>query len=376
MRAVQTLRDSIEPAIASIHTRRATAVFDSATALLICERAVPADLGRAMAGSTSAKHGIKRFDRLLGNEHLHRELLTFRTALASLLLNWTGRLLILVDWSEVPAGGERFCELRASVVFGRRALPLYSEVHPIELEGNRIVHGDFLRKLRRLIGDRQAILITDAGFQRTWFVQALEHGFDFIGRIRRGALKCSVDGRRWLSTKTLGNKANVRPRSLGRWLISRANPFPVYITVRKEPGRAQRTGSSRARKARQRHHGPWILASSLSLPAKRVSKIYSLRMGIEGGFRDDKSARYGWSFEHCGCRSAERLEVMLLLIAIATIVAALVGQAAFDRGDHLHYQANTIRDRLVLSLVRLGRCVLQREPTANFRPGMRLQEAA
>ncbi len=365
MRAVQTLRDSIEPAIASIHAFRVETLFLSVAALLVCGRAVAADIGRALAKKTSEKHGIKRFCRFLGNPLVHRDVPQLQFALAATLLRWTSRPVILVDWSRVPSGGD-FCMLRAALAYKGRAFPLYTEVHPAKREGNRRVQGRFIKRLREVVGDRRAILVTDAGFRGPWFKQAQRYDFDFLGRLHRGRTKCSADGRSWVSARSL--KASAKPKLLGLYTISRSNPFEAFLTVRRQKGKVRKYGSTRARKGRQRHHGVWILACSVELPAKKVAALYSCRMGIEEGFRDDKSHRFGWSFEDCRCRSAKRLEVMLVLIAFATLVALLVGLSAKARGLQRRYQANTVRDRDVLSPVRLGRLVLRRSTKRPLAP--------
>jgi len=77
-------------------------------------------------------------------------------------------------------------------------------------------------------------------------------------------------------------------------------------------------------------------------------------MQIEASFRDTKSIRFGIGFELNLSRSAKRLQVLLLVAMIATFVLWLLGMAARNSQQHLQYQANTIKDRPVLSAIYLG----------------------
>ena len=88
--------------------------------------------------------------------------------------------------------------------------------------------------------------------------------------------------------------------------------------------------------------------------AKKVVSIYSTRMQIEESFRDVKSVRFGIGFELNLSRSAERLQILLLVAMIATFVLWLLGMAARNSQQHLQYQANTVKDRQVLSAIYLG----------------------
>jgi hypothetical protein len=77
-------------------------------------------------------------------------------------------------------------------------------------------------------------------------------------------------------------------------------------------------------------------------------------MQIEEAFRDLKNHRYGFSFRDCMSRQPHRLENLLLIGALATLAAWLVGKVAELKGLHRHFQANTIRTRNVLSTFYLG----------------------
>jgi len=81
-------------------------------------------------------------------------------------------------------------------------------------------------------------------------------------------------------------------------------------------------------------------------------------MHIEETFRDLKNQRWGYGLAHSRSRSAKRLEVLLLISALAMLTTWLVGMAAKHKSWQRHFQANTEKKRNVLSLFFLGRRVL------------------
>jgi len=104
---------------------------------------------------------------------------------------------------------------------------------------------------------------------------------------------------------------------------------------------------------------PWLLATSLDSNAAFVVQLYSLRMQIEQSFRDSKSYRYGWALNLVKSASTARIEVLLLLAALASVVTQTVGRAAARCGLQRLFQANTIRIRRVFSFFVLGLLVIR-----------------
>ncbi|MFN4053557.1 MAG: IS4 family transposase, partial [Alishewanella aestuarii] len=81
---------------------------------------------------------------------------------------------------------------------------------------------------------------------------------------------------------------------------------------------------------------------------------YSSRMQIEESFRDQKSHRYGLGSDLHGTRKKSRLEILLLLAALANWFHYLLGSAGEKAGLQRRYQANTVKHRRVLALCSLG----------------------
>jgi len=96
--------------------------------------------------------------------------------------------------------------------------------------------------------------------------------------------------------------------------------------------------------------------------AETVVKLSTLRMRIEEAFRDLKSTRFGLSLEVHRSYQVERLPLLLLIAPLALRVAWLLGTATQLTGPHRPYQANTVRDRVVLSTIFLGLKVIIDDP--------------
>jgi len=106
----------------------------------------------------------------------------------------------------------------------------------------------------------------------------------------------------------------------------------------------------------------WLLVTSLMVTsklAKRVVKIYKKRMEIEEGYRDMKSEHYGLGFNASRSYKVTRIAILMLIAALAEILLLIIGTAADQAGLARHYQANTVKNRRVLSLHFLGRRVVK-----------------
>jgi len=133
----------------------------------------------------------------------------------------------------------------------------------------------------------------------------------------------------WASVKTLYAKPTSQPRALGLFELTESKRHvcrPVLVR-RPKRGRVQltRTGAKvragSARKSARRECEPWLLATSVSLthlPARTLVRLYTRRMQIEQSFRDLKSHRFGCAFEDTLTRDPQRLQMLLLIHALAT----------------------------------------------------------
>src|SRR5690606_1719515 len=88
--------------------------------------------------------------------------------------------------------------------------------------------------------------------------------------------------------------------------------------------------SSQSRKSAQREREPWLPVASpaLGLSARNLVTLYGRRMQIESSFRDLKSHRYGQGFEDSLTRTGARIEILLLVSALAAFACWLAGLAS------------------------------------------------
>jgi hypothetical protein len=77
-------------------------------------------------------------------------------------------------------------------------------------------------------------------------------------------------------------------------------------------------------------------------------------MQIKQNFRDVKNQQWGFGLRDSKTENMQRLEVLLLIVFIASIILWLIGIAAEAKNLHYEFQANTKRNGRVLSLFSLG----------------------
>lgn len=348
------------------HERRMDAVMSMVNALLHGRVLTVTGLGRSLQDEVAPKHQIKKADRLIGNIHLHSEREEFYRALIRLTVGNLKHPVILVDWSDV-SDDRVFQKLRASMAVEGRALTLYEEAHPQSKSANRRVQDRFLKTLQRLLPEQcTPIIVTDAGFKNPWFKSVLALGWDFVGRVGGHIMLREVEAESaWQRVEQVFAKATQRARYYGEIELARANPLHCYAyTLKRKPvGRIKKTKSGKkcamkhSLKNAHRERTPWVLVTSLKggrRITKAVIKLYKSRMQIEEAFRDLKNHRYGFSFRDCMSRQLHRLENLLLIGALASFAAWLVGKAAELKGLHRQFQANTTKTRNVLSTFYLG----------------------
>lgn len=328
-------------------------------------------LGRALKSSAQERNAIRRVDRFLGNKHLQRERLTVYERFCKLLVGSSTRPRIIVDWSTIPNQSNHV--LRAALVTTGRALTLYEEVHPEKKLTSPKVHTRFLMKLESMLADEVTpIIITDAGFHSSWFKTVRGLGWDYIGRIRGNKSYRLLHSRLWAPISSLHKDATATPTFLGAIELCKDSGFEtnLYRYQSKKTGRKAKTKrgnvkqNAQSLKQAKGAKEPWILVSSLNegkQAAEKIIKIYKMRMQIEEGFRDLKSTKYGFGFEHVSTQHIYRLQVFFLIAMIASILAWIIGWLAEKNNLHRQYQANSTKNRRVLSLFYLGCRIILRK---------------
>jgi hypothetical protein len=371
MVALKVLHKKLQQACPFIHQARLTVLLVATNALLIGQRLSLTQLGRSLLAAAHVKHNIKRIDRLLGNTHLYQERNAIYQFISSELLKGNSQPLLIVDWSDLTTERD-YHLLRVSIPVGGRALTLYEEVHLQKDIGSPKVQKRFLHTLQQLLPEGCCpIIITDAGFRNPWFKAVRALGWDYIGRVRNRDMITPKNKCDWQPCKRLHAKATYKARYLGKYSVVRSNPIDthLYLVKQKAKGRHQynlngsRTTRGCSEKIARRQKEPWLITTSLcgdQSQAQRIIKLYKTRMQIEESFRDTKSHRIGFSLSESLTRNKQRLEILLLIGALATFNTWLLGILAELGKWHYRYQSNTNKKRRVLSTFFIG-CQVAKE---------------
>jgi hypothetical protein len=364
MRAVEILQERLREPLSFLHSKRWDALWRVVEGLLKGQELWLTELGRSLPGACSIKHRVKAVDRFLGSAAIQVAVPKMYAALAKLLLQLTPRPVLLVDWTGAESG---FYVLSAKIAFSGRALSILSRTYPERKKANPDVEREFLDELTTIIPVHcRPVLVTDAGFLFKWVDSVRAIGWDYVGRVRFKKMRLNVRGRS-MRLDEVYELATRKPRNLGSVSLGKNNPREHRVVLSAVPTTKGRYRLGRkgqplrggvATVARDGAREPLLLITSLSAAPPVVVDIYRMRMQIEQTFRDLKSHRYGWSTRHIRTADQRRMDVLLVIAAIAAIAMHLLGLTI--RGGVLArgLQANTERRRSVFSTFFLGRLAL------------------
>lgn len=346
-----------------MHAIRQKAVSDCVYSLANGSAATVTSIGRGIDTRANEKHSIKRADRLLSNSHLLHEQTLIYGAICRLFCG-AKHPTISIDWSDLDECKRHFL-LRAALSFEGRAITLYQEVHPLSTKEKPSAHKLFLQRLAQLLPvDCKPVIVTDAGFKTPWFRQVEALGWYFVGRVRKPCFYTTDNGAHWQCISQLYAKASQRPKQY-QAQIARNTPFTCSLTLYKQKAQGRHAlnadGSIKASKTSKSNSkansDPWLLASNLPQTnqlSKNVVAIYRQRMQIEESFRDMKSTQFGLGFEQNCTTKLSRLSILLLLATLASLALILLGVGVTVAKKHWQFQANTEREKRVLSFHTLG----------------------
>lgn len=363
MHGLQLLHKYFLKACSEIHINRLSSLFSAIGGLLACNKLTLVNIGRHATGKAQVKNKIKQVDRLLGSAHLYEERNSLYKGLADLLITPYSKPIILVDWSGVTQCG-KFYMIRASLPIKGRTLTIYEEVYPESKKDSPSANKIFLSNLKKILPfNCNPIIVTDAGFRNPWFKSILDMSWEFVGRVRNETQVNNTTQDAWIPCKELYKKATSKAQYLGRFLLAKSNPLICNLFLIKEKRKYRKKKNLKGHKVRcssslkhaKRNKEPWLIATSLTVNcAKKIIKIYKLRMSIEQGFRDTKNYRNGLCFRETRSTTTERLSILLLIGAIATFIIYFYGQACYLKNIQHQFQTNSIKNQKVLSWFFLG----------------------
>lgn len=379
MQARELLHTLFSKTLDFMHSKRLSALMDAVEALLIGKKLSLSHLARNLQNQIKERHCIRKMDRLLGNKHLHTEIKASYHAHCIFLVSKIKKPIISVDWAATDKRKDWHI-LRATLNIEGRGHVLYQEVHPHHDLNSRKIQNNFLDKLKIMLPkDCKPIIVADAGFQFPWFKKVSQTGFDFVGRVRNKIrYKIQGDAVWHKNCLELYKMATHKAQYLGIYQFTRAWEFGCNVVLcrKKKKGRkcinrsGNRTNNNAANRCARRETDPWLLVTSLEIGklinAEKIVSLYSKRMQIEEDFRDIKSHKYGFGLRYSMSKSAQRIEVLLLIAALACLICWLISLSAKKAKLHLDYQSNSIKHRNVLSVIYLGCQLIRRNEEFSF----------
>lgn len=360
MRVFELLHKILKKSAPNLHSKRITALLNGVKSLLEGKRLTLTGLGRSMRGNCSPKSAIRKVDRLLGNERLHEERHLYYQALCQKILGGLTKPLISIDWTGAPHH-LHYC-IRASINIKGRSFVLYEEVYERKFEKNTEINNQFLVTLKSLFPKHvKPIVLTDAGFRGPWFKQISSLGWDYLGRVRNDNCYYDLEKKVWNKTYSIYADATDKAAYIGSVLLTKRSEIKcnMFLFKGKPNGRKRYNKEGKVSKREysqvcsKGHRDPLLVVTSLdenAYTAKQIINLYERRMEIEEEFRDLKSPRYGFGLKYSGTKSAERLQVLLLIAALASFVCWLIALTLRRNKEHYQYQANTVRHTEVLSI--------------------------
>lgn len=278
----------------------------------------------------------------------------YRPILEHVLHNWsTVEATIVLDG--VMVFGDRLQIFRLSLVHGCRAIPLVWKVIPgkglTEVQSLETVltqAADFLRPRVKRVR-----FLADRGFRDCdWAELCVQLGWHYGIRIPCNTTITLKNGQQ-KRVDALGVKPGQR-RYFQNVLLTREQKWRAHLSVTWTEGDAQNLPELLA-----------VISDERACHARL--REYGLRMDIEQSFRDDKSG--GFDIEHTRLQHPERLERLLLAVAIATLWCHELGEFVLDQGEACRREIDPGTER-ELSIFQLGlrwlkRCVataMQRLP--------------
>jgi len=284
-------------------------------AAMSVQRISLANIGRAMGGL--AKHQIKRCWRFCANERVETAD-AMRGIVAKLLQKRKKKLLVALDWVDFKG----FQTLLASVVLKGRSIPIcWSSTTNHVYDGYRSRNAfeeSLLLVLRSMIpGKIKVIILADRGFGRTALASfCQQQGFGYLIRIQP--------------------KVTVRLHGFYGKLLD----YPVYkgiakvlqrVAYRSDGAVIQSVVVHWRKNLPQKRDECWFLMTDQSGSAHQLCRLYGQRMTIEQLFRDDKSKRNGWSLRDTQITKPDRIDRLLLILAIAYLLLCGLGLIAKSR---------------------------------------------
>lgn len=334
------LQDAVAPFIQDIVGRQllknqAQALGIFVACALTLGRSILTDLAvevQRQGYAKTVKAALKRVDRWINNPRIHISQ-AMEPLVQRLLQKRRKKLILSLDWVDIRG----FACLAAATSLKGRAVWLMWKSLPkdgLNLHMNR-VEEEVLCALRSMIPNSLGVIIlADRGFHKSRMFTACQlRGFDYVIRIKGDY---HVQSRRY---QGLLSKLPLKPGTSRFW-------SQVFCGLK--PRVKQNVVIYYRQNLPDRRDGPWFLATSLKGRPEQIVKLYARRMDIEECFRDKKSVNNGWGLRHMRIHTAEGLDHLLLILALAYLILCGLGL----------YALGHLQPRLWCANNRAGECSL------------------
>lgn len=299
------------------HGHQRKAFRDFVAALVVVRTCCQATMARYFPNFEAAS---RRLTRWLHNARLEPQAQARTHAQAVVAqLPLRGTVRIAIDWTTA----DQQHLLVASLIVGRRAVPLYWEAYTTqERKGQqRAVEQAFLRQVveqELATVDRERLLVTaDRGFGDGDLLAELGRmQVPFVLRLPANITVCL--NQQWQKWGSLRMRHTTRRRALGRLWCLRSNPQRCWVA------------QARARNKKGRWEY-WHLVSNRSLSALTRAQEYARRFGCEEGFRD---AKRELGFAAARIVNIQAWTRMFALVAAALLLLTQLGTHLLRHPQH------------------------------------------
>jgi hypothetical protein len=283
-------------------------------------------LANLLPGDAEAESRVTRIREWLKNPQVQVWAL-YQVVLRHVLRGWQATsqptLSVIVDGTLVF--GDRLHIFRLSLAHGNRALPLAWIVVP----GIGLVQAERLRPMFMQVAeflwayhpDARILLLADRGFRdHDWAVLCQELGWGYRIRIVRNI---HIRLRTGATVRLDALKPKIgRTLCLSHAVLTQQHAFATHVSMTWTRGEAEANTALEL----------VIVISDERAHPDRLRE-YAVRMDIEQSFRDDKSG--GFDIDHTRLVHPDRLERLLLAVAVATLWCHEVGQFVVLTGEAL-----------------------------------------
>jgi hypothetical protein len=242
----------------------------------------------------------------------------YRPVLEQTLQGWqTVTAIVILDG--VMVFGDRWQVFRLSLAHGGRAIPLVWLVLPGKGLTQMEKLETLLRRAAAFLNPRvkHVTFLADSGFRDCdWAQLCLKIGWNYAIRIA-GNTYVTLNNDWYGSIQQLGVQPGQR-RYYQQVGLTQDRKLFTNLSVMWTPG--------------DEKNPPEVLALISSQPAARARlREYAVRMHTEESFRDDKSG--GFDMAHTRLQHADRLERLLLALAIAKLWCHELGEQVLEHGE-------------------------------------------